>query len=150
MGDWIVTPRRGKAVEINALWFNALCLLEHWLSLAGDARADEMRQHTEQLRASFNRRFWSDELGFLYDVIDGLQGDDPACRPNQILSFSLKHPVLDEAHWADVLNVVEKQLLTPVLVFVHFPPNTRITRLFISGICDRAMRRITREPSGPG
>jgi predicted glycogen debranching enzyme len=113
VGDWVVTPRRGKAVEINALWFNALSLLERWLSLAGDMRADSMRRHAERLRASFNRRFWSDELGFLYDVVDGPQGDDPACRPNQILSFSLKYPVLDEARWADVLNVAEQRLLTP-------------------------------------
>src|SRR6185369_11187966 len=114
VGDWVVTPRRGKAVEINGLWYNALRLLEQWLLDAGDDRARAMEGHAERARASFNERFWAQELGYLYDVVDGPQGNDPACRPNQILSFSLKYPVLDEAHWAEVLSVAEKRLLTPV------------------------------------
>lgn len=114
-GDWVVTPRRGKAVEINALWYNALRLMERWLRDAGDEEASgEMARHAARCRESFNRRFWYEEGGHLYDVIDGEGGDDPACRPNQIFAVSLPNPVLEEKRWASVLNVVREKLLTPV------------------------------------
>ena len=94
VGDWVVTPRRGKAVEINALWYNALRLLEGWVrSQQGDAAARPLADRAEQVRQSFNRRFWYAEGGHLYDVVDGDQGDDPACRPNQVFAISLPHPV---------------------------------------------------------
>jgi len=114
--DWVVTPRRGKAVEINALWFNALCLLATWVEQeSNDAeRAQALRTAAEQARASFNQRFWYDEGGYLYDVIEGEHGDDPACRPNQLFSIALPHPVLDETRWAAILQVCEERLLTPV------------------------------------
>lgn len=112
---WVVTPRRGKAVEINALWYNALRLLEGWLREAEQEDAAQVfGQHAERARASFNERFWSETLGCLIDVVDGEQGDDPACRPNQIIALSLRHPVLDEAHWKPVLKTVRERLLTPV------------------------------------
>ena len=112
---WVVTPRRGKAVEINALWYNALRLMEQWAREAGQEDvAREMGQRAEQARVSFNKRFWYAEGGYLYDVVDGEQGDDPSCRPNQIFSFSLPHPVLERSHWESVLNVVKERLLTPV------------------------------------
>jgi predicted glycogen debranching enzyme len=112
--DWVVTPRRGKAVEINALWFNALRLLADWLREEGDPMAPAMEEHAERARESFNRRFWYEEGGHLYDVIDGEHGDDPACRPNQILAISLDHPILDRQHWRPVFDVVRERLLTPV------------------------------------
>ena len=71
VGDWVVTPRRGKAVEINALWYNALCLLADWLRAAGHADAGDIAARAEQARHSFNRRFWYDKGGWLYDVVDG-------------------------------------------------------------------------------
>ncbi len=112
--DWVVTPRRGKAVEINALWYNALCLVEGWLARCGrQADAGHARALACRARASFNARFWSDTLGHLFDVVDGEHGDDPACRPNQLLALSLPHPVLDESRWAAVLDVVRTRLLTP-------------------------------------
>ena len=115
VGDWVVTPRRGKAVEINALWYNALRLMEAWVAQEeGQAAAAELGRWAELARASFNKRFWSATDGHLYDVVDGPKGDDPACRPNQILSFSLEHPVLDRDHWEAVLEVVGQRLLTPV------------------------------------
>jgi predicted glycogen debranching enzyme len=114
VGDWVVTPRRGKAVEINGLWYNALSLLAEWLSEASEPRAAEIQNLAQRAKDSFTRRFWSEELGYLLDVVDGPHGDDPACRPNQLLSFSLRHPVLDPAHWPAVLHVVEQKLLTPV------------------------------------
>ena len=113
--DWVVTPRRGKAVEINALWYNALRLLEGWL--AGNKEPEQaarVGKSAQQARDSFNARFWYEPGGHLFDVIDGPNGDDPACRPNQLLAFSLKHPILDEARWAAVLDVARAKLLTPV------------------------------------
>jgi predicted glycogen debranching enzyme len=118
VGDWVVTPRRGKAVEINALWFNALKLLEGWLVAANEATAArEIAAHAEKARQSFNRRFWNPGRNSLFDVIDG--GDardevDPAIRPNQILAVALTHPVLERPHWESVVSVVAKELLTPV------------------------------------
>ncbi|HEX3895523.1 MAG TPA: amylo-alpha-1,6-glucosidase [Rudaea sp.] len=111
VGDWVVTPRRGKAVEINALWYNALRTLRGW---TGDAAAAaELEQHAQRARESFNARFWRDDGGYLYDVIDGEHGDDTACRPNQVFAIALKHPVLEEEKWTSVMRVVTDRLLTP-------------------------------------
>src|SRR5439155_23235017 len=98
--DWVVTPRRGKAVEINALWYNALRLLEGWeRDEHGAAAAAPLAALAERAWASFNNRFWYAEGGHLYDVVDGEKGDDAACRPNQIFAVSLRHPVLVEDRW---------------------------------------------------
>src|SRR5205814_1374239 len=118
--DWVVTPRRGKAVEINALWYNALCVLSAWLNQELDQRPDGgdgracYRQYAERARKSFNRRFWNPETGYLFDVVDGERGDDPSCRPNQLLALSLPNPILEERRWAAVLDVAKQRLLTPV------------------------------------
>ena len=109
---WVVTPRRGKAVEINALWYNALRLMEGW---AAEFGADlDFAAHAVRAQESFNRRFWFADGGYLYDVVDGEDGDDAACRPNQVFAISLDHPVLDPARWAPVMAVVRERLLTPV------------------------------------
>jgi predicted glycogen debranching enzyme len=116
VGDWVVTPRRGKAVEINALWYNALCLLEGWLRLVHRTdEADGLKAHAEKAKKSFNERFWNEKSGFLYDVIDGEDGKaDPSCRPNQLFAISLDHPVLDQSRWESVVRVAQERLLTPV------------------------------------
>jgi predicted glycogen debranching enzyme len=113
--DWVVTPRRGKAVEINALWYNALRLLDGWVKQFGESSEDlRLEEHAARARESFNRRFWFAEGGYLYDVVDGEAGDDNACRPNQVFAISLDHPVLVEERWAPVMEVVQQRLLTPV------------------------------------
>lgn len=113
--DWVVTPRRGKAVELNALWFNALCLLARWEEDFGEApRGTRYAEAAARARDSFNRRFWFEAGGHLYDVLDGPSGDDPACRPNQVFAISLDNPVLDRSRWTAVLDVVRERLLTPV------------------------------------
>ncbi|HTG43347.1 MAG TPA: amylo-alpha-1,6-glucosidase, partial [Verrucomicrobiae bacterium] len=115
VGDWVVTPRRGKAVEINALWYNALCLLQNWLREENDLTAAEsIGLHAERARASFNLRFWNPGENCLFDVVDGEKGIDPAIRPNQIFSIALTHPVLDPTRWPEVLKAVQEKLLTPV------------------------------------
>jgi predicted glycogen debranching enzyme len=114
VGDWVVTPRRGKAVEINALWYNALRLLEGWTREEGDpGAARALAGHAERARASFNRRFWYEAGGHLYDVVDGESGDDPALRPNQIFAVSLPNAVLEPSRWRAVVDVVERELVTP-------------------------------------
>jgi predicted glycogen debranching enzyme len=115
-GDWVVTPRRGKAVEINALWYNALATMARWQrGLERGGAADELEGRARQARASFNERFWFAEGGYLYDVIDGPETRaDAALRPNQLIAMSLAHPVLDRARWRPVLDVVERTLVTPV------------------------------------
>jgi predicted glycogen debranching enzyme len=117
MGDWVVTPRRGKAVELNALWFNALKLLEGWLRESGDPdAAQRYADHADRARTCFNERFWFTEGGYLYDVVDvdGGGTNDSACRPNQLFAISLDHPVLDQARWKSVVDVAESDLVTPV------------------------------------
>ena len=115
VGDWVVTPRRGKAVEINALWYNALRLLQQWLSEENEQqRAVRLKASADRVRESFNQRFWCASQGHLYDVIDGENGDDEACRPNQIIAISLPYPVLDSSKWKPVLDTVCRRLLTPV------------------------------------
>jgi predicted glycogen debranching enzyme len=111
---WVVTPRRGKAVEINALWFNALRLMEHWAADHGDDAA-VYRQRADQAQRSFNDRFWFADGGYLYDVVDADGGgDDSKCRPNQVLSIALPHPVLARNRWEPVMRIVKDRLLTPV------------------------------------
>jgi predicted glycogen debranching enzyme len=111
---WVVTPRRGKAVEINALWYNALCLLADWhRSLGRSAEGQRFDAEAARVRDSFNRRFWHEPAGHLFDVVDGENGDDPACRPNQVIAISLSHPVLARRYWRPVLTVVRDELLTP-------------------------------------
>ncbi len=108
------TPRRGKAVEINALWYNALALMAGWLGEEGDvAAAAQARADAERARDSFNARFWNPATGHLFDLVDGEGGDDPVCRCNQILAVSLPHAVLAPERWAAVVEVVRSRLLTP-------------------------------------
>ena len=115
VGDLVVTPRRGKAVEINALWYNALRLIEGWAKdeLHDTAAADHYRALADRARESFNARFWNEQAGCLFDVIDGEDGHDPAIRPNQLLAIAMPHAILDPKWWKPVVDVVHDQLLTP-------------------------------------
>jgi len=112
--NWVVTPRRGKAVEINALWFNALKLMEQWAPDHGDEAA-VYRDRAARVQQSFNERFWRPECGYLFDVVDAEGGgNDPKCRPNQVFAISLPHPVLASERWEPVMRTVRDRLLTPV------------------------------------
>ncbi|QSQ27004.1 glycogen debranching enzyme family protein [Pyxidicoccus parkwayensis] len=111
---WVVTPRRGKAVELNALWFNALRLMATWAERLGhDARP--YLTAAEKAYDSFNQRFWNEKLQCLFDVVDGEHvKEDATIRPNQVFAISLTHPVLRREHWEPVLDVVRRELVTPV------------------------------------
>ena len=104
--DWVVTPRRGKAVEINALFYNALRLLDRWAP--GDGG---ITRAAARLRESFNSRFVAAGRDHLLDVVDP---DDASLRPNQLLAVALPNPVLDRAQWEPMLRAVRRELLTPV------------------------------------
>ncbi len=110
--DWVVTPRRGKPVEIQGLWYNAVRLMGQWAEELGEG-SDRWDGLAKQAEDSFNDRFWYASGGYLYDIVDGEAGDDPSLRPNQILTMSLRYPVLRKDRWVAVLAVVRDKLLTP-------------------------------------
>ena len=110
VGDWVVTPRIGKPVEVQALWLNAL-------KIAGTT-APEWRDLYRHALASFQLRFWNEQRGCLFDVVDAdheAGKNDPAIRPNQILAVGgLPYQVLVEPYATRVVEAVERQLLTPL------------------------------------
>ena len=112
LDDWVVTPRIGKPVEISALWYNALRGLAGFARRLGhDGDAAGYDALADQTQAGF-ARFWSDELGYCVDVLDGPDGDDPALRPNQLFAVSLHHSPLSDAQAAAVVDVCARHLLT--------------------------------------
>jgi predicted glycogen debranching enzyme len=113
VGDWVVTPRRGKPVEIQALWYNALRVMEDLARRLGRAvGARHYGKLAERAAASFAALFWNASEGCLYDVVNGGERD-AAIRPNQILAVSLPHKMLTPDRAAQVVNAVERHLLTP-------------------------------------
>jgi len=116
VNGWVVTPRRGKPVELNALWYNALRLLIRWMheEKYDEERAAELAGYADRAQESFNRRFWNEAQRNLFDVIDGENGNDSACRPNQLLSMTLSFPILNREYWPTVLETVQHRLLSPV------------------------------------
>jgi len=114
IGDWVVTPRSGKPVEIQALWYNALCIMK---DLAARFSDDDRRKKYSSLAAltslAFNRTFWNEDARCLYDVVNG-GPPDGSIRPNQIFAVSLHHSMLSEERARAVVEKVEKELLTPV------------------------------------
>ncbi|MGE0128774.1 MAG: amylo-alpha-1,6-glucosidase [Blastocatellales bacterium] len=114
IGDWVVTPRCGKPVEIQALWHNALRSMQEFASRFGDTtNCERFTTMAARAKESFNRQFWNADAGCLYDVVDG-EARDGSLRPNQIFAVSLPHTMLDEAQARRVVEVVERELLTPV------------------------------------
>lgn len=113
-----VTPRTGKPVEVNALWYHALRLMQEWSQILYQrGRINYLpQQYAEQCDIcwrSFNARFWYQDGGYLYDLIDGPAGNDERLRPNQLLAISLRHAVLDRSRQSAVLEAVTQALVTP-------------------------------------
>jgi glycogen debranching enzyme len=113
-----VTPRHGKPVEVNALWYYALCLMDEWSQILYQKgrindKTTYYKEQSYQCKQNFNQCFWYSAGNYLYDVIDGPKGDDQSLRPNQLLAFSLRYPVLDQARRRSVLNIITSQLVTP-------------------------------------
>jgi predicted glycogen debranching enzyme len=110
VGDWVITPRIGKPVEINALWYHALCCMAEFAHRLGEP-LDPYGGMAEQALVSFPR-FWSESLGYCYDVIDGPEGNDPSLRPNQLFAASLLYSPLDDRQRRAMVDVCARQLLT--------------------------------------
>lgn len=108
VGDWVATPRHGKPVEINALWYNALRIMES-LCEKFDEDASAYRTRAEQVKESFNAKFWDSANQCLFDVVDGDEPDDHI-RPNQVYAVSLPFSLLPEAQEKAVVALVEKEL----------------------------------------
>ena len=112
VGEWVVTPRIGKPVEINALWYNALRTMAGFLALRDDLAARSYGALADRVRATFRARFVRADRRTLADVVDGPNGDDLTVRPNQILALSLPFPLLEGEDAAAVLDEVGGALLT--------------------------------------
>ena len=109
VGDRVITPRHGKPVEINALWYNALRLMALWGGALGDAGgAAEFAVSADRVRSSFEKAFWNPQRGHLDDVVG-----DPSLRPNQLFALSLPYPLLSPEQRKSVVRSVERNLLTP-------------------------------------
>jgi predicted glycogen debranching enzyme len=111
-GDTVFTPRHGKPVEINALWYHALRVLSQRLESYNSGQANRCRDVASKVEESFARVFWNERCGCLFDVVRDGWGD-PAVRPNQIFAVSLPHSPLDAERQRAVLTIVRDRLLTP-------------------------------------
>jgi glycogen debranching enzyme len=111
IGDWVVTPRHGKPVEINALWHGALTLAAEWAELLGDQTA--FREEAQRAQDSFRAKFWNAKRGCLFDVL-APDGPVDKLRPNQIFAVSLPHGLLEISERQAIVRVVERELLTIV------------------------------------
>ena len=116
VGDWVVTPRHGKPVEVNALWYYALTCMESWAERYS-LDASKFSQLRSKVEENFARRFWNEEGGYLYDVVDveGVAGqNDASLRPNQLFAASLTPSLLTENQMRSILQKVTEPLLTPL------------------------------------
>ncbi len=108
-----ITPRTGKPVEVNALWYHVLCVLAQRLDGVDRTSARECQQLSEHIRVSFSRTFWNEATRGLYDVVRPGESD-PAIRPNQIFAVSLPHSALSASEQVAVVRLVQDRLLTPM------------------------------------
>lgn len=137
IGDLVITPRTGKPVEIQALWYNALCTMAGLAERFGDdedrARYVSMAELTKQ---SFNAVFWNEDEQCLYDVIEN-GTRDASVRPNQIFAASLHHSMLDDDRARKVVDNVERQLLTPVGLRSLSKSDSKYVHVYIGSSFDR-------------
>jgi predicted glycogen debranching enzyme len=114
IGDWVVTPRTGKAVEINALWYNALKIFTELLYMnKEDGLADKFKYKSRLVKEKFNDVFWNHETSSLFDVVNG-EESDASIRPNQLFAISLPFELVDDEKARQILEIVEEKLYTPV------------------------------------
>ncbi len=137
IGNWVVTPRTGKAVEIQALWYNALCIMADLAKRFG--KETGRHQYSEMARfarESFTGQFWNEADECLFDVINGNERDG-SIRPNQIFAVSLPHTMLDPAKAQKVVDKVETELLTPVGLRSLSPRDPAYVPIYIGSPHDR-------------
>lgn len=137
VGDQVITPRTGKPVEIQALWYNALRIMEDFAHHFGDeedkSRYDSM---ADLAKLSFNGAFWNNEEGCLYDVVENGPRDG-SVRPNQIFAVSLPYTMLDEERAKGVVDKVEAELLTPFGLRSLSPRDPKYIPIYIGSPMDR-------------
>lgn len=137
VGDWVVTPRTGKAVEIQALWYNALRIMEHFAERFGDETGQTDYKLVADFTAqNFEDAFWNEPDGCLYDVINGAEKDG-SVRPNQIFAVSLPYTMLSEEKARKVVEKVRDELLTPVGLRSLSPKDPRYVPVYIGSPLER-------------
>ena len=138
VGDWVVTPRHGKPVELQALWARALDVGERLAEAFGEP-AYAMRCRGDRTRAvdAFRKKFWNETGGFLYDVIDGPKGNDASIRPNQIYAVALCDDLATKEQAQQILQVVKDHLLTPVGLRTLSPKDSRYRPRYEGGVVER-------------
>jgi predicted glycogen debranching enzyme len=138
IGDYVVTPRTGKAVEIQALWYNALCVMADFADRFGDKKDKEKYlEMAKTAKNSFNKTFWNAEENCLFDVVDG-ENKDASVRPNQIFAVSLPNAILTDAEKArKVLEKVESELLTSAGLRSLSPKDSRYCPIYIGSPFER-------------
>ncbi len=115
IGDWVVTPRMGKPVEIQALWYNALKIFAELLETNDQLHdAELVNQSAKKTKQSFLEKFWYADGNYLYDVIDENGNPDATLRPNQLFAASLPFAIIDEEQTIAILKIIEDKLYTPV------------------------------------
>ncbi len=135
--DWVVTPRSGKPVEIQALWYNALRIAADLTRREGQSlQADSFDELATRAQASFLAQFWNGSEHCLFDVVDGGQRDG-AIRPNQIFAVSLHHQILPIDRARQVVEVVERELLTPAGLRSLSPRDSRFRGRYEGGVFER-------------
>lgn len=135
--DWIVTPRRGKPIEVNALWHQALVAQAAFAERLGyGADASYYRALAARTRDAFRAAFWSSALGYFVDAVDD-EGPDPSLRPNQVLALSLPTGLVPAEHARPALAVVERVLGTPVGLRSLAPDDARYQGSYVG---DRVTR----------
>jgi predicted glycogen debranching enzyme len=138
IGDWVVTPRHGKPVEVQALWVRALEAAEGFAMRYGEP---EYAAHCRKDRAcaieSFRRRFWYSTGGYLFDVIDGPTGDDASLRPNQVYALALSDDLVDPQQARRMLHIIDERLRTPLGLRTLAPEDMRFCGSYIGGVVER-------------
>ncbi len=143
VADRVITPRRGKPVEIQALWYNALCVMNDLAAEFEDTHGQKRYSTMAGLaRWSFNQAFWRDDPGCLYDVIDsalehGQPDRDASIRPNQIFAVSLHYTMLTKERAERVVETVRAQLLTPFGLRTLSPNDPQYQGRYTGGVAER-------------
>ena len=149
IGDWVVTPRTGKPVEIQALWYNAICIIRDLAAQFDDADLSVyLREYADLIKQSFNAQFWNGQARCLYDVVtgdsagnhgvnQGVNQRDESIRPNQIFAVSLHHRMLSQERELAVIDVVERDLLTPLGLRTLSPHDPAYRPHYEGGVRDR-------------
>lgn len=138
VGDRVITPRRGKPVEVQALWYNALCVMSDLAANFEDSHGQKQYSTMASLaRWSFNQSFWDEEALCLYDVLDSPTTVDRALRPNQIFAVSLHYTMLSKVRAERVVEAVQNHLLTPFGLRTLAPSDPQYQGRYSGGVESR-------------